>query len=146
MKVTKNGRVKLDSRDTRVGNFVVTDEPEHIKIQDINSTYHIRISKRMPVGIWLTALLERGESALPTLKTYIAVVWSMLSVAPDDDFVQDIIKATEAALKRHPDWYGIKADATDEEHAEAAREVREMKEFEEEVKKLDDAEKQESKG
>ena len=136
MKVTKSGRLKLGAKDTRVGNFVFTDEMEHIKVQDINSTIMVRIGKRMPLGIWLTNILGMGEKGNDTLHTWVATVWSVLSPAPDNDYIADLLKAADEALNRHPDWYGIKADATDEEDAEAIQEVKEMTEFEEEVRSL----------
>jgi len=137
MKISKRtGRLKLDSKDTRIGNFIVSVEPEHVKIQDINSVYFIRYSKRMPMGIWLGNLLEMGEEGLNSIKTYIAVMWSLFSVSPDNELVQDILRAAENALKRHPDWYGYKMTDDDAENDKAAQEVKEMKEFEEEVKNL----------
>ena len=136
MKVTKSGKLRLDAKDTRVGNFVFTDEVEHVKVQDLGSTTVVRIGKRMPLGIWLTNILGMGEKGNDTLRTWVATVWSVLSPAPDNDYITDLLKAADAALKRHPEWYGIKEDATDEEDAEALNEVKEMTEFEEEVKNL----------
>ena len=140
MKVTKKGLLKLDAKDTRVGNFVFTEEPGHIKVQDINSVYCVRVSKRMALGIWLENILGMGEKGHDTLKTWVATLWSVLSPAPDDGYVQDLLTAADSALNRHPEWYGIKKDATEEEDAEAAQEVKEMAEFEEEVKKLTEKE------
>jgi len=138
MKVTKDGNVKLEAYEIRIGNFFVKKERDHIKIQDINAVFSYRANTRMPIGIWLENMwdgVKKGESgAEVTLKTYIAMMWSFFSVAPDNDFVKDVLRITEDALNRHPDWYGIKKDATAEEDAEAAREVKEMREFEDEVK------------
>lgn len=136
MKVTKKGLLKLDAKDTRVGNFVFTDEPGYIKVQDINTVYCLRISKRMALGIWLENILGMGEKGHDTLKVWVATMWSVLSVAPDDGLIQDLLKASDSALNRHPEWYGIKKDATEEEDAAAAQEVREMAEFEEEIRNL----------
>ena len=136
----KTGKIKLDAKDTRIGNFVVSVEPEHIKIQDINSVYIIRYSKRMPMGIWLGNLLEMGEEGLNSIKTWIAVMWSLLSVSPDNELVRDILLASNDALKRHPDWYGYQMTDDDKANEEAAKEVKEMKEFEEEVKNLSEKE------
>lgn len=143
MKVTKNGVLKLGAKDTRVGNFVFTEEPDHVKVQDINTVFFVRVSKRMAVGIWLTNILGMGEKGHDTLKTWASTLWSVLSPAPDNEYIQDLLKAADSALNRHPEWYGIKKDATEEEDAEAAQEVREMTEFEKEVKNL--AEKEDEK-
>ena len=138
MKIRKNGTIQLGPRDRRIGNFVVTDGDDYIRLQDISSVYNLRVSKRMPLGIWLAGVLSRGEAGDDTLKTYISVMWSLLSVAPDDGFVRDLLDASAQALQRHPDWYGYNTDPTPEEDAEAAREVREMKQFEQDLKDLPD--------
>lgn len=136
MKVTKSGKLKLDAKDIRVGNFVFTLEEGHVKVQDINSVYVLRIGRRMPLGVWVENILGMGEKGHDTLHTWVATMWSVLSPAPDNDYITGLLKAADEALHRHPEWYGIKADATDEEDAEALREVKEMTEFEEQVRDL----------
>ena len=115
MKIRKNGTIQLGPRDRRIGNFVVTDGDDYIRLQDIGSVYNLRVSKRMPLGIWLAGVLSRGEVGDDTLKTYISVMWSLLSVAPDDGFVRDLLDASARALQRHPDWYGRKKGTTQKE-------------------------------
>ena len=135
MRVNKDGKVRLEKGEIRVGNFFVRDEGDngHISVTDLNSCFKIRIIKRMPLGIWLGNIMQMGEAGHGTIKTWVAVMWSLLSVVPDDGFVQEIIKSTEDALKRHPDWYGFDPDGDDDE---ATEEMREMAGFEEEVRKL----------
>jgi len=148
MRVTKKGNVKLEADEVRVGNFFVKREDEHIKIQDINAIFSHRVNRRMPIGVWLENMWERAhhggdgdrDAATRTLHAYIATMWSFFSVAPDDEFVNDALSVSRAALERHPEWYGVKRDATPEEDAEAAKEVREMKEFEEEVRAVKERE------
>lgn len=114
-----------------------------MKIMDLNSIFYHRVDRRMPIGIWIENIWARAnngdESAIETLKVYIATMWSVFSVAPDDQYISDLYLAAEDALKRHPDWYGIK-EGSEEEDAKAVQEVKEMKEFEEDIKKMDDAE------
>ncbi len=140
MKVTKNGKVKLEKDEIRVGNFFVKREDDHMKISDLNDVLSFRANRRMAVGIWMENIWARAvngdEDAIVTLKTYIATMWSVFSVAPDDGYIQDAITMAQAALERHPDWYGIKADSTEEEQDRATREVKEMKEFEDDLRKL----------
>ena len=143
MRITKDGKVKLEKGEVRIGNFFFRDEGEneHIKVTDLNSCFTIRVLKRMPIGIWLENVIEMSrtdEVAVNTLKTWVSVMWSLLSVVPDDDFVKEIIGATEAALKRHQDWYGYNPSDDDAENKDAPDEVREMKEFEEAVRNLPD--------
>lgn len=130
----------MEKDEVRVGNFFVKREEEHIKIVDLNGVFSFRANRRMAIGIWLENIWARAvngeEVALSTLKTYIATMWSVFSVAPDDDYIGDMLKVAQDALERHPDWYGIKSDVTDEEDAEVIQEVREMKEFEDDLRKL----------
>lgn len=142
MKTTKDGKVKLDKGEIRIGNFFIRDEGEneHIKVTDLNSCFTLRVLKRMPLGIWLENVLEMAkedEKAKDTLKTWIAVMWSVLAVVPDDEFVSVMIHAAEDALRRHPDWYGYSDTEDEKENEEAAKEVREMADFEQELKDLE---------
>lgn len=134
MKIKENGTIKLEKNDTRIGNFVLTIEENHVKVQDINQCFSLRFLKRMPTGIWLENLAQQGEEGRDSIKTYIAVMWSVLSVAPDNEYMKDLITAAQEGLARHPDWYGQKENPTDEDDEDAVQEVKEMMEFEEEVK------------
>jgi len=141
MKVSKKGAVKLETDEIRVGNFFIKREDDHMKIQDLNGVFSFRANRRMAIGIWLENMWDGArsdENAVNTLKTYIATMWSLFSVVPDDGYITDALDMAGAALNRHPAWYGIKADATPEEDAEAAEDVKGMKQFEEELKNMSD--------
>lgn len=140
MKVTKDGKVKLDKGEVRVGNFFVRDEGEnkHIKVADLNSCFTIRVDKSMPLGIWLDNMLKLGDKGHETIRTWCSAMWAVLSVAPDQEYVVGLVDAADANLKRHPDWYGYNPTDDDEANERAAQEVKEMKEFEEEIKNIDD--------
>ena len=62
---TKNGKIKLEKGDIRVGNFVLSVEEQHIKVQDLNKYFTLRFHKRMPVGIWLDS--SSPEQTVPYL-------------------------------------------------------------------------------
>lgn len=109
MKV-KNGKYKLEKNDIRVGNFVLSVEEQHIKVQDLNKFFTLRFHKRMPVGIWLDSLIKRGDEGKDSLKTYIAVIWSVLSVIPDSEYMQALVDDAQEGLERHPEWYGKKKE------------------------------------
>lgn len=136
MKVSRKNTVKLERGERRIGNFFFKEENEHIKIQDLNSVFSLRIAKRMPVGIWLDNMLKRGFDAEESLHIWAGALWSLLSPAPDQRFVEDMISISRGALDRHPDWYGEKADATDEEQDDALRGEKELEQFEEDMKNL----------
>ena len=141
MKVTKKGTVKLEKGEVRIGNFFVKDEENHIKLQDLNGVFSHRIDKRMVIGIWIANMLELGKedpAYLDSIKTYIGAMWSIFSVVPDNDFVTEAIKGANECMQRHPEWYGVKLDATPEEDAEALEEVKELTELEEDIRKADE--------
>lgn len=135
MKVSKKtGQVRLEQNETRIGNFFVKNEADAIKIQDLNTLFWLRVSKRMPVGIWLDNMLKLGADGETSVKTYIATLWSFFSVVPDNEFVNAAIEQTHACLNRHKDWYGIK-ESTEEGDEKAVEVVKEMKDFEGDLKK-----------
>ena len=136
MKLTKQGKIRLEKGEVRIGNFFIRDEGEneHIRLTDLNSCFTLRVWKRMPIGIWLDNMLKNGDDGKESLKTYIAMMWSSMAVAPDNEFVADMLKCAESALKRHPDWYGSKGDATPDDDKEAQEEVEGMMALENEVK------------
>ncbi len=145
MKATKDGKVKLEKGEIRIGNFFIRDEGdnEHIKATDLNSCFMIRVDKRMPLGIWLDNMLKMGADAHETLKTWCGAMWAVLSVAPEQEYVVSLVEAADANLKRHPEWYGYDPTDDDAANEEAAREVREIGEFEEDLANLEDVERDE---
>ena len=114
MKIVK-GKIKLDKRDTRVGNFVYTDEGEHIKIQDINLTITHRINKRIAKGQLLEMMLAEKDEHKNDLHNYATLIYNLLCTVPDVQFYEDINTAVLACVNRHKDIYGIKEDIGKEE-------------------------------
>ena len=106
----KDGKYKLEKNDIRVGNFVLSIEKQHIKVQDLNQCFVLRVHRSMPVGIWLDSLIKRGDDGKDSLRTYIAVMWSAFSVVPDNEYLQALVDSAQAGLARHPEWYGKKKE------------------------------------
>lgn len=141
MKKLQNGEVRLAKNERRIGNFFVKDEAEHIKLSDLGGVFSHRVSKKMPVGIWLKNVFDMGKEGASTLQTYIATIWSAFSVAPDDEYVSDLLSATEHALSRHPDWYGVNLEPEEgKSDADVIEEERELQEFVDKVKEMPDGE------
>ena len=113
MKLKKNGGVRLESGEVRVGNFFARDEGYngHVSLTDVRGCFKIRILKKMRLGAWLEGVIKLGDAGHVTIQTYVATMWSLLAVIPDDGLIKDILKAADDALHRHPDWYGVKPDA-----------------------------------
>ena len=142
MKQGKDGKIKLERGEKRIGNFFVKDECKddwnaHIRITDLSGSISHRVWKRMPVGIWLTNLLSKGdEQSLASIKTYVAFMWSAFAVVPDNEFVEAVMAATKANFEAHPEWYGAKRKEDEGEDEKAVQDVKDMKEFEEDIKEV----------
>lgn len=135
MKILK-GKLKLEKSDVRVGNFVYTDEPDHIKVQDISLTVTHRISKHIAKGQLLSMWLEDPKKNEQNLRNYAALTYNLLCTVPDADFYNDIHGASLRCVNRHKDLYGLKEDITDEEDAKIVKEEKELHEAVEEIKSV----------
>ncbi len=133
MKIVK-GKLKLCKRDVRMGNFVYSIEPDHIKVQDISMTVSHIISKRIARGQLLDMLLSEPEKYGKDLRNYAALMYNLLCTVPDAEFYNDIYGASVRCVNRHKDLYGIKDDITDEEDAKIVREEKELHAAVEEIK------------
>lgn len=145
MKVSNKNKIKLEKGEMRVGNFFIRDEGEneHIRVTDLNSCFTIRVLKRMPLGIWLENMIDLSRTDVKggeTLKTWAAVMWSLLAVVPDDEFIAEIVKSTNDAIHRHPEWYGYNPTDDDTANKEAINELKEINEFEENLRNLEENE------
>lgn len=139
MKILQDGTIRLASNERRVANYIIKNDETQMKVCDINRTFHFSLSKRMPSGIWLHNAYLLGDKGADSVKTYVATLFSVLSPAPDDGYIQDLITAARETLSRHPDWYG--ASEVPEEgksDEDIIREERELAEFVEKVKDVPD--------
>ena len=115
MKIGRFGKIKLESGEIRVGNFFIRDEGdnEHIKATDLNTCFTFRVRRAMPVGMWLSHLMRLGDAGLGSIKTYLAVMWSVMSAIPDDEYMKALMDASKSCMSRHPEWYGPKEGPKD---------------------------------
>lgn len=138
MRTLKNNKLRLDKNEKRIGNFVVKSEENHMKVFDINSIFTHRAEKRTPVGQFLEQCYDKlgtEESTGRGLGNWLAVIFTAFSVVPDVEWLEAVMDASEACMKRHPEAYGMpKEEATPEQDERAAEEVKGMMEFEEKVK------------
>ena len=124
MKTTKEGRLKLAKGERQIGNFIYKDEPEYIKISDINSQMTHRVSKHLNIGRLLEmALKERSDNYLAN---YASMTWLYSNIVTDEQFFMDINKACVDCVERHKEFYGIKEDITPEQDKEILEESKEV--------------------
>lgn len=123
MKVGKDGKMKLAKNERQIGNFILKNEEQYIKIQDINSQITHRVSKLLNIGRFLEiAYKERSNE---NIHVYMALLWMFSNVIPDVEFAKDINNACVACINRHKEFYGIKEDISTEEDSEILREAKE---------------------
>lgn len=129
-----NGKIKLDKRDTRVGNFVYTLEPDHIKVQDISLTITHRINRHIAKGQLLEMMLEDPKKYGNDLHNYATLMYNLLCTVPDATLYEDLNTAVLACINRHKDVYGIKENIGKAEDDKILQEERELHEAVEEIK------------
>lgn len=137
----KNGKVKLDPNEKRVGNFVIKDESEHVKVMDLGGVFTHRASKRTPVGLFLKGAFDdlSDRQAHEGLANWFAVLFTLFSVVPDPEFLSAAFEAARSCIERHPEAYGeVASPGDDAENARVEDEMREMMQFEQEIKTLSD--------
>lgn len=135
----KNGKIRLDEHEKRIGNFVVRLDADYVKIRDIGGVFIFSASTKCAIGMFLKGAWEdfKDEQTSKGIGNYIAVLWSVFSAVPDVDFLTDAYKAAEDCIRRHPEAYGYTTkDISDKEDAEIIEGMKEMMEFEKEVNNL----------
>ena len=138
MKV-RNGKLKLDPNEKRIGNFVIKSDGDYMKVCDINKVYIYSASASVPAGMFLKQAYDNlsDEGTGKGLGNYIAVLWTFLSTIPDIDFMTGVYKLCEECMNRHPEAYGyLDKNMTEDGDADVIQEMREMQQFEEDVKNL----------
>ncbi|MBQ3023360.1 MAG: hypothetical protein IJD91_08580 [Clostridia bacterium] len=133
MKVGKDGKLKLSKDERQIGNFVYKNEPEHIKICDINSQMTHRVAKHLNIGRMLEMALKEKKDQY--LANYAAMTWLYSNIVTDEQFFLDIDKACVACVNRHKEFYGIKEDITPDADNEILEESKEVYGAIEELKK-----------
>ena len=133
MKTTKDGKLKLSKDERQIGNFVYKNEPEHIKICDINSQMTHRVAKHINIGRMLEMALKEKKDQY--LANYAAMTWLYSNIVTDEQFFLDIDKACVDCVNRHKEFYGIKEDITLEQDKEILEESKEVYEAIEDLKK-----------
>jgi hypothetical protein len=123
MKVSKDGKMKLAKNERQIGNFILKNEEQYMKVTDINSQMSHRVSKLLNIG----RFLEMGykEKSNENIHVYMALLWMFSNVIPDVEFAKDINNACVACINRHKEFYGIKEDISTEEDSEILREAKE---------------------
>lgn len=139
MKVSKKGTLKLEKKDTRFGNFVVSEENGYFKMQDIGGVVSFRVRGDIAIGRMIGIMLDSSkkgdDNSKVFLENYITMFWNLHCSIVDYEFMTEVLESSTKCINRHKDVYGIKDDITANEDAQILDEVKEMTEVEEMAKK-----------
>lgn len=138
MKVNRKGEIKLEKGEIRIGNYVLKEEKEHIKIQDINGMISWRfnsafIGKGMFYKEMIARVKEGAEFAEDALKNVIFTDHYVLSAVLDPDSMIEIVKTTTEQIKKHPELYGLDPDMADEDDEKQLDAVKDLETLQEEI-------------
>lgn len=101
-------KFKINKDDTRVGNFVYHIERDAVKVSDINDVVSHRISTYTTKGQFILGAIK--EKQTEWLEAYAVVMFNVLCCVTDEQFLNDVNKATVDCIGRHPQLYGLKSD------------------------------------
>ena len=134
----RNGKIKLDFNEKRIGNFILRSDADYIKICDLNRKFIYSVSKDVPVGMFLSQSYDdfKDEQTSKGIGNYIGVMWAFFSAVPDVQFLEEAYKSAVDCIERHPEAYGVIRDDSDGADERAIDSVKEMKQLEEEMKQL----------
>jgi hypothetical protein len=75
----KNGKIKLNKSDKRYGNFVITTEDNHYKIQSISKDWGLRVSKGSNIGKLINECIsDTYRDALSRIISFLYIVSSTI--------------------------------------------------------------------
>lgn len=143
MKV-KKGKVKLERRDLRIGNFVLTDEGEGVSLSDIGGLMKLRLSGDLTsakiIKMFMESAKEGDENSKTALAAYVTVMYNLCSTSPfhrtqEDgfNFLLELNKLVIRCVNLNKDLYGLKEDISAEEDEEIVNDLREVNELEEKI-------------
>lgn len=141
MKINKNGEVILSANEWKVGNFIIKNEENHIKITTANAPtnlplWGIRYRKDMVISSFILLCVEHlsNKGYSNRLHNWLSVMYNATSVVPDleEKFLYDVMDASDKAFEKMKHLYNP-TSITDEEDAKILEEEREKAEIAEDV-------------
>lgn len=141
MKV-KDGKAVLSKHDIRIGNFVITKEPNHYKLQDIGGFWSVRIS-RFLMGYTLIEECLKSDNK-EYLEAMIKMYYAITTTPPDQTMLNDMYTAYSALIDRMKKHM---PEVTEQEQEEILEEVeRNVKNKEILLKEIEDGTPADKKG
>lgn len=114
-------KIRLDRGETRAGNFVLAVTGDRVEVRDIGGGVSFSVSRAFPKGALLESMAKDGSDGLLGL---LAVTWNFLSVVPDMELLRGVNRLCVECAGRHPELYGSRPGAAEDDHDAALDEVR----------------------
>lgn len=124
MKV-KDGKLSLGKSDLRVGNFVLSKEKMHYKMQDINGYWSTRVAFMHPMYMLLEECVKAGNKGY--IEMVAKILYAISTTPPDVKMLEDMYNAYSALVERMKEK-GLVSEQQDAENLEAAKRSMEAKE------------------
>lgn len=121
MKMNKKGRVLLSSKDTKIGEFVVTNLDNQVILQTTSQNWRISYSSEMLVARIIKMFLAQKNTE--NIRAICIVLYNVTCVVPDEKHLQDLNAAASACRERHPELYDM-SDITPEEDQKIIEELK----------------------
>lgn len=129
MKV-KDGKLSLGKNDTQVGNFVVSKEKMHFKMQDINGYWSTRVAFMHPMYMLIEECLKVKNKEY--LEAIAKILYAISTTPPDKLMLETLYEAYNSLCER------MKAHLEPTDDDKELQRVKDMEEAKEELKKIMD--------
>lgn len=94
----KDGKVVLGKNDTRIGNFVITKEDHHYKMQDVAGFWSLRIGRFLSGFMLIEECLKSKN--LEYLESICKMFYAMTTTPPDAQMLMDMYNSYNALMDR----------------------------------------------
>lgn len=144
MKINDKGEVVLSKNEWRIGNFVIKDEENHVKIVTANAPaklplWSIRYRKDAAISAFILLCAEHlhNKNYADRLHNWLSVMYNATSIIPDieENLLVEINTACDKCFAKTKHFYGVQ-DLTDEEDAKILAEEREKVELKEDIENI----------
>ena len=127
----KDGKVVLGKNDTRIGNFVITKEEHHYKMQDVAGFWSFRVGRFLGTFTLIDECVKNRNIAY--LEAMCKMFYAITTTPPDTDMFADMLNAYNNLLDR---MRQAMPTPSEEEDAKALKEVEELYNSKEAIKKV----------
>lgn len=121
----KEGKLSLGKNDLRVGNFVLSKEKMHYKMQDINGYWSNRVAFMHPMYMLLEECVKADNKEY--IEMVVKILYAISTTPPDVKMLGDMYNAYNALIERMKEK-GLVSEQQDAENIEAVKRSIEAKE------------------